>query len=70
MTNSNYAAMTDTELRHYLLLHRDDQAAFYAYMDRRSQRDRLPGIPSDDPEWDEKVLTLMRSQLAAKSNTQ
>ncbi len=69
MTNINYAEMTDAELRHYLLIHRNDQAAFYAYMDRRSKRDRLPEISSDDPEWDEKVVTLIRSQLE-ESNTQ
>jgi len=32
MTKINYVEMTDAELRHYLLMHRDDQAAFYAYM--------------------------------------
>jgi hypothetical protein len=30
----NFAAMTRKELRQYLLMHRDDEEAFFAYVDR------------------------------------
>jgi hypothetical protein len=33
MTKVNYAVMSDQELKQYLLTHKDDQEAFYAYMD-------------------------------------
>jgi hypothetical protein len=38
MSEINYASMTDRELKEYLLAHRDDIEAFYAYMDRRHAR--------------------------------
>jgi hypothetical protein len=38
MSKINYEVLTDQELKQYLLSHRDDQEAFYAYMDRRRQK--------------------------------
>ncbi|MBW4551551.1 MAG: hypothetical protein KME35_10625 [Aphanocapsa sp. GSE-SYN-MK-11-07L] len=38
MTQVNYAAMSDQELKQYCLTHRDDEAVFHAYMDRRNAR--------------------------------
>jgi hypothetical protein len=38
MSQVNYVAMTDRELKHYILEHRDDVEAFHAYMDRRHAR--------------------------------
>jgi hypothetical protein len=38
MSTVNYAAMSDAELKQYWLSHRDDTAAFHAYMDRRRSR--------------------------------
>ena len=34
----DFNKMTDQELKRYMLDHRDDQKAFYAYMDRRHGR--------------------------------
>lgn len=34
----NYNSMTDEQLKRYMLDHRDDRQAFYAYMDRRHAR--------------------------------
>ena len=30
----NFSALSKTELKNYILAHRDDQEAFYAYMDK------------------------------------
>lgn len=63
MTKVNYAAMSDLELKRYILSHRDDQEAFYAYMDRRHSRSRQTAIEFDDPAWEEKVLSVIQAQL-------
>lgn len=34
MTNPNFNAMTEAELRAYVYEHRNDQEAFYAFVDR------------------------------------
>lgn len=36
--NVDFNKMTDQELKRYMLDHRDNQKAFYAYMDRRHAR--------------------------------
>ena len=33
----NYATMSNQELKQYLLEHKDDKEAFYAYLDRKQQ---------------------------------
>lgn len=38
MTKVNFVAMSDRELKQYILSHRDDREAFYAYIDRRHSR--------------------------------
>jgi hypothetical protein len=56
MTPVNYATMSDQELKQYFLSHRDDQAAFHAYMDRRYAKPRkviseagvLDNLPFDE----------------------
>lgn len=63
MSQINYAGMTDQELKRYLLDHREDQDAFYAYMDRRYARPNRQGISPDDPEWEAKVLAIIRAQI-------
>lgn len=57
MSNVNYAAMSDRELKRYILTHRDDREAFYAYMDRRHSRPHKVSIKLDDPAWEEKILS-------------
>uniref|UniRef100_B8HWA4 Uncharacterized protein n=1 Tax=Cyanothece sp. (strain PCC 7425 / ATCC 29141) TaxID=395961 RepID=B8HWA4_CYAP4 len=63
MTQVNYAEMTDQELKQYFLAHRDDQAAFYAYMDRLNARPRKPGIKLDDPDWENKLRVMVEEKL-------
>ena len=47
MSNADFFVMTDAQLRDYVLTHRQDQAAFYAYVDRMQQR---PPIAIIEPE--------------------
>ncbi len=68
MKQVDYAAMSDQELKHYLVKHRDDQEAFYAYLDRRQVRPNKPGIALDDPDWQEKVVAVIQEQLSANQS--
>ena len=63
MTQVNYTAMTDQELKYYILAHRDDQEAFYTYMDRRHSRPDKVVIKFDDPNWETKVLAAIQEKL-------
>jgi hypothetical protein len=63
MTKINYAAMSDQELKHHILTHRDDQEAFHNYMDRRRSRSNRTAVKFDDPDWEEKVLAAIQAQL-------
>lgn len=61
--NSKFAAMTRRELRAYILQHRDDNEAFYAYMDKSTaegnwvKRQAIKSIDDIDkyPEFVEKL---------------
>jgi hypothetical protein len=58
MSNLNYATMTDQELKHYFLAHRDEQEAFHAYMDRLNARPKTTLIAANELDgltWDEQV---------------
>lgn len=63
MTQVNYTIMNDQELKRYLLNNRNDQEAFYAYMDRRKACHRDAAIELDDLEWEEKIIALIQKQL-------
>jgi hypothetical protein len=40
MSQNNYGAMSDAELKKYFLRHQKEITAFHAYMDRINQRPR------------------------------
>lgn len=65
MSQTNYDAMSDAELKQYFLKHRGDRAAFQAYLDRINQRPRRIIARLDDPDFDEKVQTAIRQKLEA-----
>jgi len=67
MSQTNYDAMSDAELKQYFLRHRGDQAAFQAYLDRINQRPRRIIASPDDPNFDEKVQAAIRQKLEARS---
>ena len=68
MSQANYDAMSDTELRHYFLEHRQDQSAFQAHLDRLNQRPRVVIASPDDPDFDEKIQAAIRQKLEASGN--
>jgi hypothetical protein len=55
MTLVNYQAMTLKELRRYVLTHREDIAAFHAYVDRSKSEGRMITINPNDENWEAKV---------------
>ncbi|WP_416676442.1 DUF6887 family protein [Egbenema bharatensis] len=65
MSQTNYDAMSDAELKQYFLKHRGDQAAFQAYLDRINQRPRRIIARPDEPDFDEKVQAAIRQKLEA-----
>ncbi|MDF5708675.1 MAG: hypothetical protein PUP90_13685 [Nostoc sp. S4] len=65
MNKVNYASMNDRELKSYLLSHRDDKEAFYAYMDRRKVRPHDGAIKLNDPAWEEKIIAVIQKQLGS-----
>lgn len=70
MSQVNYDAMSNTELKQYFLKHRGDRAALQAYLDRINQRPlRIIASPSD-PDFDEKIQAAISQKLqAGKSNS-
>ena len=59
----DYRKMSDQELKQYLIAHKDDKDAFYAYMDRRQSRTNKVSIAYDDPEWDSKIIEAIHLQM-------
>lgn len=69
MSQVNYNAMSNTELKQYFLKHRGNRAAFGAYLDRINQHPlRIIASPSD-PDFDEKVQVAIRRKLEAARNS-
>ena len=68
MSQINYAAMSDAELKQYFLKHRGDQAAFQAHLDRINQRPRRIIASLDDPDFDQKVQAAIRQKLESARN--
>lgn len=60
MTSVNYDSMSLDELRQYILAHREDTNAFYAYIDRSKSAGRMIIIDPSDPKWEENVEERIR----------
>lgn len=65
MSQVNYAAMADKELRQYFLQHREDKAALRAYLERASDRPRNIITTVDDPDFDAKIQAAILRQMQA-----
>ncbi len=65
MSQIDYNAMSDAELKQYFLKHRGDQFALQAYLDRLNQRPHQIIASPDDPDFDEKVQVAIRRKLEA-----
>lgn len=69
MSQVNYAAMSDQELRQYFLRHREDKTAFRAYLDRLGDRPREVITTVDDPDFDKKIqAAILRQMQSADDN--
>ena len=64
--SANYEAMTDKELKRYMLEHRDDNEAFYAYVDRSRAAGRVIEIVAGDPDWEAKAIAETQRRLESK----
>jgi hypothetical protein len=65
MSQVNYAAMSDQELREHFLRHREDKVALRAYLDRLSDRPRNVITTVDDPDFDAKIQAAVLQQMQA-----
>jgi flagellar biosynthesis regulator FlaF len=68
MSQVNYAAMSDEELRRYFLRHREDKMALRAYLDRLSDRPRKIITTVDAPDFDAKIKAAILRQIQATDN--
>lgn len=64
MNPVDYSAMSYQELRRYFLTHRNDTAAFQAYLARRRERPRPVITTIDDPDFDIKLQAAIHQQMA------
>lgn len=69
MSQVNFDAMSDAELKRYLLANRQDQAASQAYLDRFSQRPKSLIASPDDPDFDAKIQAAIRQKLEASHSS-
>jgi hypothetical protein len=65
MSQVNYAAMSDQDLKQYFLQHREDKTALQAYLDRLGDRPREVITTVDDPDFDKKIQAAVLRQLQA-----
>jgi hypothetical protein len=68
MSQVNYAAMSDQELRQYFLQHREDKIALRAYLDRLGDRPRNIITTVDDPDFDAKIQAEILRQMQRADN--
>lgn len=61
MNHPDFSAMTDEELRTYVLAHRQEQTAFHAYVDRMRQRPPIAIIEPD--EWSEERMQQVLNEV-------
>lgn len=69
MSQVNFDAMSDAELKRYFLANRQDQAVLQAYLDRFSQRPKSLIASPSDPDFDEKIQAAIRHRLEASRSS-
>ncbi|MGK7943927.1 MAG: hypothetical protein AB4058_05610 [Microcystaceae cyanobacterium] len=70
MKQINYANMSDQELKQYLLEHKDNKDAFYAYVDRKQQHPKqvIIGVNELETLTTEEKIDLLTQRLQARFN--
>lgn len=66
MSEVNYEAMSDRELKHYFLNHRHDESAFQAYLKRRRKYPKAIVAKIGDPDFDIKIQAAVEQKLQAR----
>jgi hypothetical protein len=69
MSQSQFDAMPDAELRTYFLANRRDQAAFHAHLDRLNRQTPTIVANPNDPNFDEKLQALIHQKLEAANKS-
>ncbi len=64
MSQVNYAAMSDQELRQYFLKHQQDSAALQAYLERRWKRPVQVITTVDDLDFDIKIQAAICKKIS------
>lgn len=68
MSKINYETMTDGELKHYFLKHRNNKSALQAYLDRINQVSREVIASPNDPDFDKKIQDVILKKLQNKDS--
>lgn len=64
MSQTNYASMSDEELKRYESAHREDKAALQVYLDRLADRPHKVITTVDNPNFDVKIeAAILTSKL-------
>lgn len=66
MSKSNFNAMTEQELRAYVLAHRQDKAAFEAYLDKVHERPPIAVIEPED--WSAERMQQVLDEIKRRSS--
>jgi hypothetical protein len=62
-SQNHYDTMTLDEVKQYFLQHRDDQQAFYAYMDKLQASGRAIVIDPTNPQSEADAIAQMQQRL-------
>jgi hypothetical protein len=63
MSQIDYAAMSDWELKQYFLNHREDEVALQAYLERRRKRSSGVIAKVGDPDFEAKIDAVIGEKL-------
>lgn len=66
MSQINYEAMTDAELKQYFLKHRNNKTALQAYLNRLNQHSKEVIADPNEPNFDEKIQAAILKKLQNK----
>ena len=68
MSKVDFNAMTLDEAKRYFLLHRDDQEAFYAYMDKLHASGRAIVVDPTNPDSEKRAIAQIQERLQSSNN--
>lgn len=69
MIETNYDRMSLDDLRRYVLAHREDDRAFYAYIDRSKATGRMISIDLNNNSWEETLERQIQKTLSVEDES-